>query len=322
MDCKPEAIRGLGCFLVKHGVTSYLATTISADPDVIIGAIENLINCPQPQNGAQHLGAHIEGPYLTNEYKGAHPQHKLRSADPKEYNFWLTSGCVRLITIAPEVDGTLLLMEKGIEKGVEFAIGHSGADYETVKKAADYGLRQATHVFNGMKGIHHREPGTVGAVLSDDRIYAQVIADGIHIHPAIIKIIVRCKGIHRTILITDATRATGLKDGEYEAGGLKYIVTQNIARTFEGGLAGSTLTMDAAIRNMALFTGLPFPDIIPMATSVPAEAIGVQGSKGAIKPNYDADISIFDKDLRVVYTLVSGQIVYQSDYYPNVRVIA
>ena len=150
-------------------------------------------------------------------------------------------------------------MEKGIEKGVEFAIGHSGADYETVKNAVDHGLRQATHVFNGMKGIDHRQPGTVGAVLSDDRIYAQVIADGIHLHPAIIKIIVRCKGIRRTILITDATRAAGLQDGEYEAGGLKYIVKQNIARTYDGGLAGSTLTMDAAIQNMAHFTWAVFP---------------------------------------------------------------
>jgi N-acetylglucosamine-6-phosphate deacetylase len=275
-------------------------------------AIENIKRCPQPNKGAQHLGAHIEGPYLNKEHRGAHPPNQLRKPNPKEYRAWLDTGVVRLITIAPELDGALELFNEGNDRGVKFSIGHSGASYEQVSDYADRGLCQATHVFNGMLGLHHRLPGTVGAVLTDDRIFGQVISDGVHLHPAVVKLIVWCKGKYRTILISDATRATGLRDGDYEAGGLKYVVKQGIARTLEGGLAGSTLTLDVALRNIMSYTGLPFQEVVPMATSVPSEAIGLGGQKGILAPGADADVVIFDQNFIIQYTIISGEIAYKN----------
>jgi N-acetylglucosamine-6-phosphate deacetylase len=162
-----------------------------------------------------------------------------------------------------------------------------------------------------MLGLHHRRPGTVGTVLTDDRIYAQVICDGVHVHPAVIGLILRAKGSHRTILITDAIMATGLTDGEYELGGEKIIVKEGIARTVTDSLAGSTLTLDAAIQNMIDFTHLSFEDVLPMATSVPAKAMKWYGRKGVIRPGADADITIFDHELKVRLTMAAGRIIYQ-----------
>jgi N-acetylglucosamine-6-phosphate deacetylase len=263
-------------------------------------------------DGAHHLGVHIEGPYLNYAHRGAQPPDQLRDADPAEYREWLASGVVRLMTIAPERAGAMRCIEEGVAQGVEFAIGHSGATYEQVVQAADRGLRQATHTFNGMLGLHHREPGTVGGVLADDRIYAQVIADGVHLHPAIVKLIVRAKGVRRTILITDAIAATGLADGEYTILGFKAIVKGGVSRTESGGLAGSTLTMDVGLRNMMHFAGLSLNEALMTATSVPAEAMGWTGRKGTLAVGADADVILLDADLNVRRTIVAGRVVYSA----------
>lgn len=310
MDATPEAIHGMARFFAQHGVTAYLPTTITATLERTQAAIACVKGCPQPQDGAQHLGIHLEGPYLNPEHKGAQPPEYLRDPDPNEFEAWLQTGVVRLITIAPECDGALNLIERGVHAGIEFAAGHSGATYEQMIQAADHGLRQATHTFNGMLGLHHREPGTVGAVLADDRIYAQVIADGIHLHPAVVKILVRAKGVERTILITDAIRAAGLADGDYELGGQIIAVREGIARTAAGSLAGSTLTMDTALRNVIRYTGLSLGEALQMATSTPAEAMGWSGRKGVIAPGADADLILLDADLNVRLTMIGGQVVY------------
>jgi N-acetylglucosamine-6-phosphate deacetylase len=311
MDATPEALHGMARFFARHGVTCYLPTTIAASPQAILPAIENVAHCPQPQDGAHHLGVHLEGPYLNPDHRGAQPLEHLRDPDPREYGTWLATGCVRLITVAPELDGALALVEQGISEGVEFAVGHSGASYEQVLEAADCGLRQATHTFNGMLGLHHRIPGTLGAVLADDRIYAQVIVDGAHVHPAVVKLLVRAKGVSRTILITDAIRAAGLRDGEYDLGGQTITVREGIPRTAAGGLAGSSLTLDAGLRNAINCTGLSLEEALPMATSVPAEVMGLAGRKGVLAPGADADVILLDADLNVRLTMVAGQVVYQ-----------
>lgn len=310
-DATPEAVSQMGRFMARHGVTSYLPTTISAQRAAISAAIENVANCAQPSDGSHHLGVHIEGPYFSPAHRGAQTERHLRDADPCEYEEWLNSGVVKLISVAPERKGVFELIRRGATMGIEFAAGHTGATYEQVIQAADQGLRQATHTFNGMLGIHHRRPGTVGAVLTDDRIYAQIIADGIHVHPAMVDLLVRAKGVSRTILITDAIRAVGLEDSRYMLGDDRIVVKNGISRTVEGGLAGSTLTMDTAIRNMISFTGLSFQEILPMATSVPARAMGCYGRKGSIAPGADADITIFDRQLRIWMTIVSGTVVYR-----------
>ncbi len=312
MDAMPEALHGMARFFARHGVTAYYPTTMTAPPDAIYAAVENVRRSPQPDDGAQHLGVHVEGPYLSPKHPGAQPASALRDPDPAEYGAWLSSGVVRLITIAPERPGALELIEAGLDAGVEFALGHTDADYEQVIEAASRGVRQATHTFNAMVGLHHRQPGTVGGVLADDRIYAQVIADGVHVHPAAVKVLVRAKGPGRTLLITDAMRAAGLPDGQYELGGQPITVSGGVARTPSGALAGSTATLDAVLRNAMAFAGLTLSEALPMATSAPAEAMGLTGRKGVLAPGADADIILLDAECRVRLTIVAGRVVYSA----------
>jgi len=312
LDATPEALHGMARFFARHGVTGYLATTPAAPSADIAQAIENVARTPQPEDGAQHLGLHLEGPYLNPEHKGAQPAEQLRDPDPAEYAPWLTSEVMRLITVAPERPGALALIEHGVAQGVEFAVGHSAASYEEVLAAADRGLRQAAHTFNAMLGLHHRRPGAAGAVLADDRIYAQIIVDGVHVHPALVKILVRAKGPGRTILISDAIRAAGLDDGDYPLAGHPILVRQGIARTPSGGLAGSTITLDAALRNVIRFADASLNDALRMATATPAEAMGWSGRKGVLAPGADADIILLDAELNVRLTLVAGRVVFRS----------
>ncbi|MEW5784026.1 MAG: N-acetylglucosamine-6-phosphate deacetylase [Bacillota bacterium] len=311
MDATNEAIHGLANFLVKHGVTSYLPTTIAASAERIREVLANIRHCPQPEEGARHLGLHLEGPYLSSRYRGAQPFRHIRPVDPDEYRYWLVGGFpVFMVTLAPEVDGIDGFLKAGTDAGIIFAVGHSEASYEQVLAAAELGLSQASHLFNGMPPFHHREPGVVGAVLMDHRIVPQVIVDGVHLHPAALKLVVKAKGIDKTILITDATRGAGLKDGDYTLGDQAITVQNGIARTREGGLAGSTLTMDVAIKNMMEYTGLSLPEAVTMATLTPAVSIGMCGKKGILASGADADLVLLDHDCRVRMTMVMGRVVY------------
>jgi len=310
MDATPEAIHRMARFKAQHGVTSYLPTTWSAAPDRVIKAIENVAACPQPEEGAHHLGVHVEGPYLNVAHKGAQLPEVIRLPDPQEYEAWLETGVVRLVTIAPELEGALDFVDRAVPDGVEFAIGHSGASYEEVVEAADHGVRQVTHLFNGMLGLHHRRPGTLGGCLVDDRLYAQLIVDGIHLHPAMVKLAVRAKSPARSILITDAIRGTGLPDGDYNFDGQVMSVRDGVSHTPEGSLSGSTLTMDQGLRNLINFTGLPLQEALPMATAVPAASIGLEGQKGVLAPGADADLIFLDAGLKVRKTMILGRTVY------------
>jgi len=305
-----DAIHTIGRFFAAHGVTSYLPTVGTFTPELIMKAIENVVTCPQPEDGARHLGIHVEGPYLNVEHRGAQQKDLIRKPDAVEFQKWLDTGVVKLITIAPEIEKALEFIDLGVEKDVEFSIGHSGASYEQVVVAANHGLKQATHLYNGMLGIHHRNPGTVGAILTDNRIFAQIITDGIHVHPAMVKLAVMAKGISRIILITDSIRGTGLCDGNYDYYGQKFTVKDGIARTPEGGLSGSTLMLDQAIKNMIKFTGMSMNEVLPMATSVPAEAMGWSERRGILKPGADADVTILNDDLIVEKTFVLGKEVF------------
>lgn len=310
MDGTWDAIHTIGRFFAAHGVTSYLPTVGTFAPELIMKAIDNVRTCPQPEDGARHLGIHVEGPYLNVEHRGAQQKDLIRKPDAVEYQKWLDTGVVKLITLAPEIEKALEFIDLGVEKDVEFSIGHSGASYEQVVEAANHGLKQATHLYNGMLGIHHRNPGTVGAILTDNRIFAQIITDGIHVHPAMVKLAVMAKGISRIILITDSIQGTGLCDGNYDYYGQKFTVKDGIARTPEGGLSGSTLMLDQAIKNMIKFTGMSLNEVIPMATLVPAEAMGWSERRGVLKPGADADVTILNDDLIVEKTFVLGKEVF------------
>jgi N-acetylglucosamine-6-phosphate deacetylase len=311
MDATGDAIFRMGDDFARHGVTTFLPTTVAASAEDIRAAINNVSATPRSSTGAQHLGIHLEGPYVNNEFRGAQPPQHIRSADTNEYNAWFESNQVRLITVAPEVDGVSDLIRAGKKAGVEFAVGHTSATYEQVMTAVELGLRQATHTFNGMPGLNHRSPGAVGAVLSDDRIWAQVIVDGVHVHPAVVKLLIKAKGIDRTIMITDAIRATGMPNGDYALGDQMVHVKDGVARTDAGGLAGSTLTMDQALRNVMDFADLSLAEALPMLTRVPAASIGIDDHKGSIAPDFDADLVVLDSSYQVRMTMVSGKVVYQ-----------
>lgn len=311
MDANPAALETMACFLAAHGVTAFLPTTISAGREEIEAVLRAYRSLPPDAAGAQPLGLHLEGPYLNPKYAGAQPYDTLREPDPDEYTGWLQSGAVKLVTLAPELDGAEEMIRTGTAGGVRFAAGHTDASYEGMRQAAGAGLSQAAHTFNAMSPLHHRSPGAVGAVLSDARIYAEIIADGVHLHPAVVALAVKAKGIERVLLVSDAMRAAGLPDGQYDLGGQPIEVKGGVALTSRGRLAGSTLTLDAALRNVMQFAGLSFPQALRMATRTPAEALGLDGVKGELRPGADADVILLDETFQVRMTMAGGKVVFQ-----------
>jgi len=311
MDPETDSFASFSHFLVSKGVTSFLPTTVTASKQAIDSVIKITSQFQQDTHGARILGLHLEGPYLQPEYRGAQVERYIRDANPEEYLAWLQSGMVKLITVAPEIEGVTKLIRTGTSMGIKFAVGHSNASYETVMDSIEAGLNQATHTFNAMPPLHHRKPGVLGAVLTDDRVYCQVIADGVHLHPGIVKMIFDVKGVERTILITDAIRAAGMPDGEYNLGEEPVTVKDGIARTGTGALAGSTLILKDALLKSADFTGKTWQDLLPSATSVPAESLGLKNKIGVLQTGALADIVIMDDQLNPQLTMVSGQIVFQ-----------
>jgi len=313
MDADVASLQVMSDFCAEHGVTSYYPTTWSASQTDILDAIICIKEYQHKVHGAQILGVHIEGPYVDLKYRGAQLPGMIRKPDEAEYRSWFESGVVKIVTCAPEVEGCRELITKAINNGVRISIGHSHADYDQVIDSADLGATQATHIFNGMVGLHHREPGTVGGILDDPRILAQVICDGVHLHPAIVRLVFQVKTKSGMVLITDAVRGAGLPDGDYENKGQKFSVRDGVARTPEGGLSGSTLTLDLALRNVIRFTGCNLEDALAMVTTTPAREMGVLDRKGKIAQGYDADIVLLNSDLGVEKTLVKGEVVYSKD---------
>jgi N-acetylglucosamine-6-phosphate deacetylase len=310
MDGKKSSLKVLSNYCAEHGVTSFYPTTWSASPEDIMLAINAVKESQNELPGAQALGMHIEGPYINANFRGAQLQSRIRDPRKNEYHQWFDSGVVKLITCAPELAGGNEFIREAVNKGIRISIGHSGANYDQVREAANTGASQATHLFNGMKGLHQREPGTVGGSLDDDRIYTQIICDGIHLHPVIVRIIIQVKSTSKVILITDSICGAGLPDGDYEHKGQKISVINGIACTPEGGLSGSTLTLDAAIRNVMTFTGKPIEEIVPMATNSPAVSMGISNKKGFLKEGYDADLVLLNDCFFVDKTMVNGKIVF------------
>jgi len=312
MDSTRAAIQGMAKYLVSHGVTSFCPTTMTAAAADIMKAVQAVHECQQnPVDGAQPLGVHLEGPYIDAAKKGAQPAQHVRTATRLDYQGFFSLGNIRLISLAPEIEENRPLIGYARKRGASVAVGHSSATFEQVAEAVKLGLNQATHTFNQMEGIHHRKPGTVGAALMLDEMYAQFIADGVHLHPAIVKMIVRLKGPGKAALITDAIRGAGMPDGEYELGGQPIVVKEGAVRLADGTLAGSTLTMDRGVRNIAAFAGRPLAECIQMATLTPARAIGVASRKGSLEPGKDADIVLLTPDLEVAATMVGGRVVYE-----------
>ena len=322
MDATPESLATMSRFLAQHGVTGFYATTVSASHSATMAAVENVsLYVEQNQSGndgaqvagARIMGVHLEGPYLNPQFPGAQNPDHLRPPSVTEFEELLAAGPVRLITLAPEVPGAEALIGAALAAGVRVVLGHTAATFEEASAAIEAGVSQATHTYNAMTGLHHRDPGTVGATLSDDRIHAQLIADGIHVHPAAMRILGRCKGPSRTLLISDANRAAGMPPGRYEMGRLPVIVKDGACRLEDGTLAGSVLALDAALRNFMSATGWPLVQAWPSTSLSQAQAMGIEGEVGRIRSGARADLTLLDADAEVVATVVGGRLVFLRD---------
>ncbi len=311
MDATTEALEGMARFFAQHGVTAFLPTTMTAPHAAILQAVATVGQWQaQPVTGTRSLGLHIEGPYISPQFPGAQPAIYIRPPNLHELDELLAAGPVRMITLAPEVAGAAEFITTARRQGVISVWGHTDATYEVCVRAAEWGVTQATHTYNAMRAFNHRVPATVGATLALDGIYAQLIADNIHVHPAAIKILARCKGIERTILITDAMRAAGLPAGDYDLGGQTVTVKEGMCQLADGTLAGSILTMERALANFIAATGLSLAEAWPVTSRTPAQSLGLAQQMGSIAPGYRADLVLLDAQLEVVATIVGSQIVY------------
>ena len=300
--------------LSRHGSTACLATTVSASPIATIQAVESLgKHVGQDLGGATIVGLHLEGPFISEAKRGAHLPAFIRPPSVRIFDELLriSGNTIRLITLAPELDGAVEFIKNARRKGVFVSLGHSNATYEEARRAIESGASQAAHSFNAMRDFNHREPGILGAILTDRRVWAEAIADGVHMHPVVLDILVRCKGVRKSILITDAITAAGMPDGQYQLGDLTVNVSGGICRNLENQLAGSTLTQQQALKNVVQWTKTALEEAIYMCTLNPAEAIEIDSRKGSLDTGKDADLVVLDSDLEVSATLSMGKWVYR-----------
>ncbi len=267
--------------------------------------------------GAEPLGIHLEGPYINVARRGAHPPSWLRIPNEAETEDVLATagGYLRLITLAPELPGAPAMIRRLVEAGVTVSIGHTDVDYEQALEAIQLGATHMTHCFNAMRPLHHRYPGPLAAVSDSLRVYGELINDGIHVHPALVRILVRFLGPQRTIIITDAQACAGMRGGTFEFAGQRVHVIDGAARLDDGTLAGSVLTMDLALRNMLKFTSVSLSDAVRMQTLNPAESIKVADRKGRLQAGYDADLVIMDRDLNLQATICHGAVTFATDQW-------
>jgi N-acetylglucosamine-6-phosphate deacetylase len=264
--------------------------------------------------GARPLGIHLEGPFLSVQRRGTHRESYVQAPDGDLLSKWIqrSGQTVKLLTLAPELPGATMVADLARREGIVVAMGHSDATYSESVDAANDGTRYAIHTFNAMRPFSHRDPGIIGAVLDDNRIFAEIIVDGIHVVPEVVRLFARIKGASRMILATDGTSATGMPDGQYALGKGQIVVAGGVCRDTEGRLAGSTLTQDRALRNVIQWTGMRLEDALLGLTANPAAALSL-ANRGRIEPGAVADLVLLNNDLQVVRTIVCGEIVFDRE---------
>lgn len=308
MDGTAEALLAMQRTLAKEGVTGFLATTMTADHERISSVLKTIAKVMPNKEGAAILGVHLEGPFISPKKIGAQNNQAICLPDAALVSHWqaLANGAIKLITLAPELPEALQLIKKLNEMGIITSVGHTNATYAETHLAIDAGCTHATHLFNAMRGIHQREPGAVGALLLAEKVNAELIVDGLHLHPAIIELALRVKGKDKLLLVTDAMRAKCLGDGQYDLGGQMVMVRSDKATLADGTLAGSTLSMPQAIKNMVQFTQCSLADAIYMASYNPARVLGIANRKGSIEKGKDADLVVMGPALEVKMTMREG----------------
>lgn len=315
MEATPEALRAVTERLARRGTTSLLATTVSASADETclslagIGAyIASPENRPSPNRpAAEILGIHLEGPFINPARRGVHPESALAAPSVSLLERFLeaASGTARILTLAPELPGALELIDRALKDNLVVALGHTDATYDEAQAAIERGARHAVHVFNAMRPFSHRDTGVIGAVLTHADVTAEIIADGVHVDSPAVEILLASKGADRVILVSDGIAATGMPDGEYRLGSVDVRVSKGVARNAEGRLAGSTLTLDRAVRNMVELE-VSLIDAVRMATLGPARRLGLAGKKGVIAVGADADLVFLHQDLTVAGVMARG----------------
>ncbi|MBH5317224.1 N-acetylglucosamine-6-phosphate deacetylase [Paenibacillus sp. GSMTC-2017] len=314
MNADREKYDRITKFHASNGTTGMLATTMTASKEAIeavLSAVANYQKDTMP--GASLLGVHLEGPFISEKWPGAQNPAYIRDPELNWLKAWNEQypGLIRLLTLAPERAGAKETIAWMAEAGIIAAAGHTDAVYSEIISAADVGLTHAVHTYNAMRGLHHREPGTLGAVLTDDRIYAEVIADGEHVHPAAIALFLAAKPLEKVILITDAIEASGMPDGEYDLGGQAVTVKNGTARlSGTNTLAGSSLSMIDAFRYMLANTKLTVNEVSQLASANPARELGLYEQKGSIATGKHADLVLTDSEFNVAQTWVQGRTVF------------
>lgn len=315
MDATPEALHGMARFAATHGVTGFLATTLTNPRAALAAALENVratMSQPIP-GGAQLLGARLEGPYLNAEKCGAQNPEYIRTADRDEALAFLDLGVLRIVDIAPEIAANTWLIDECVRRGISVSIAHTSATAAQAQAAFARGISQSTHTYNAQTPLHHREPGVVGAALATPGIRCELIADGVHVHPLALRIAWLCKGPDEIMLITDAVRAAGMPDGSYRFDAREVLLKDGAVRLADGTLAGSSLTFDRALRTFMQATGAPLEAAWRCASLTPARALGLADRLGSIEVGKQADLVLLDDALDVAMTFVRGEVVFSRD---------
>jgi N-acetylglucosamine-6-phosphate deacetylase len=314
MEATPEALGAMGSFLAAHGTGSFLATTVTAPLDATLRSLSGLAKLlvqPPVSGRAQAVGIHLEGPFLSHTKRGVQPAEHLLAPDIATFDrlFEAAEGHIRLMTLAPELSGAIELTAHATARGVRVSLGHSNATAAETRAAIDAGAVSATHTFNAMRALDHREPGILGTVLTDDSLFADLICDGIHVAPEMVKLWWRAKGPERAILVTDAISAAGMPDGAYRLGEFAVQVANGRAMA-NGVLAGSVLTLDRALANFMEFTGAPLEQALRLLTVNPASMTGLGDQVGSLAVGEAANLVALDDAGMLVGSVVHGQVAF------------
>jgi N-acetylglucosamine-6-phosphate deacetylase len=314
MDCEEESLRSIAVHQSRSGVTGFLGSTMSASMDSVLEAVGAIKKAVQQRFPSEILGVHIEGPFLSKEKKGAQDQRYIRELTENDLQRLIRAahGVKVVISLAPEIGNNMAYISRLKKNGFIVAIGHSDATYEEAMESFQKGISHTTHLFNAMRKFDHREPGVVGAVLDTDRVTAELIADGIHVHPASLRLALACKGPEDICLVTDSLKASGVGDGVFEWGGREIEVKGPKATMKDSGvLAGSVLTLNKAVKNMIDWTRVSVNEAVNMASLNPARVLGLDEEIGSIAVGKQANLALLDRDFNVLGTVLHGAFVFE-----------
>jgi len=314
-EADEEQIDEISSFLLSRGITGVLATLYPKPKKALIKDVRRIVDYIR-SNPERNIirGIHLEGPFLNREFHGAINPDYIWTPDLNDWNDLRDAGrgTVRLMTIAPEVPGAMEIIRNAARDGIVPSVGHSMANYEEVSVAIDNGAAQVTHIFNAMAPFHHRKPGVLTAAFLHNELKVQLIADGLHVHPAVIKTLHKLKGGNGIILISDAMAASGFREGSYNFGDQEVIVDESGARLADGTIAGSISTLDIGVQVLVKHAGVPLTNALRMASLNPSRVLGTEHYKGILAVGKDADLVVMDQDFKVTMTLLGGEIVYST----------